>query len=118
VAEKDTNDFVGWMGFKYMEGPVNKHTNYYDFGYRLARRFWGKGYATESSKAALDYGLETLQLKGIYAMTDINNLASRNVLEKVGFNYIETFGYDAAEPIWRERGQPTTWYKLIQPTVL
>jgi len=110
VAEKATNDFMGWVGHKYMKGPVNGHSDYDDFGYRLARRFWGKGYATESGKAALDYGISNLGMKDIYAMTDINNKASRHVLEKLGFRYTGNFNYDA-EPNWRTPGELTTWYK-------
>ena len=111
VIEKSSDEFAGWSGFKFMKGPVNKHSDFYDFGYRLAKKFWGKGYATESGIAALQYGIETLQLNDIYAMTDIDNKASRRVLEKLGFKYIETFNYDS-DPNWRTEGEPTTWYEL------
>jgi RimJ/RimL family protein N-acetyltransferase len=93
-----------------MKDTINGHTDFYDFGYRMMRRFWGKGYATESGIAAFRYGTDTMQLKEIFAMTDVDNLASRRVLEKVGLKYIETFNYDA-EPNWRSPGEPTTWYK-------
>ncbi len=112
VLEKGTNDFVGWTGYKFMEGPVNAHTNYYDFGYRLMRKFWGKGYATESGRASLQYGIEKLGYKDIYGMTDINNGASRHILEKLGFRFIENFAYDA-RPDWRATGELTTWYKWM-----
>jgi len=111
VVEKATGDFVGWTGFKFMKGPINGHSGYYDFGYRLARRFWGKGYATEAGKASLHYGINTLHLKDIYCMTDVNNAASRRILEKLGMAYVDTF-YWAAEPAWRKEGEPTTWYEL------
>lgn len=111
VLEKATNDFVGWLGFKWMQGPVNGHTNFYDFGYRLTRKHWGKGYASEGSKAAMKYGQEQLGFKNIYAMTDVDNKASRRVLEKTGLQYVETFAYDA-EPNWRGPGEPATWYKM------
>ena len=112
VIEKASNEFAGWVGFKYMAGPINQHSNFYDFGYRFARRFWGMGYASEAGRAALNHGIESLGFKDIYAMTDIDNGASRRVLEKLGFKYIETFDYDA-EPGWRTEGQPTTWYKWM-----
>lgn len=115
VIEKSTNEFVGWTGFKHMIGPANGHTNFCDFGYRLAHRFWGKGYATESGLAAVKYGLRILKLQDIYAMTDVDNIASRRVLEKTGFKLMEIFNYDA-EPNWREPGQPTTWYQYIHPS--
>ena len=110
VIEKETNDFVGWTGLKLMKEKVNGYIEFYDFGYRLARRFWGRGYATESGRASLDYGINELRLNEIYGMTDVNNGASRHILEKLGFVFIETFPYDGG-PGWREPGEQATWYK-------
>ena len=110
ILDKATNEFVGWTGFKLIRETINHHTNYYDFGYRLKRKFWGKGYATESGISALSHGIQNLQLKEIYGMTDVNNFASRRVLEKIGLKYIETFNYDG-EPTWTAVGEPTTWYE-------
>jgi len=112
VLDKATNEFIGWTGFKWMKDTINHHSNYHDFGYRLKRKFWGKGLATESALAAMNYGMETLGLNDIYAMTDVNNMASRHVLEKIGMQYIETFPYDG-DPFWTEAGAPTTWYQKI-----
>jgi RimJ/RimL family protein N-acetyltransferase len=111
VTDKATGDFIGWTGFKLMKEKVNGYVDYYDFGYRLARKYWGKGYATESGKAALQHGLETLQLRGIYAMTDVDNAASRRVLEKLGFVCEKIFEYDGVLT-WRTESEPTTWYSL------
>jgi len=113
VLELGTNEFVGWTGWKFMKGPLNGHTDFYDFGYRLTRKFWGKGYATESARAALSYGFETLHFNNAYAMTDVNNAASRKILEKIGFKYIETFKW-TLEPTWRKEGEPTTWFKYFK----
>lgn len=109
VIEKETNTFVGWTGFKYIKETVNGHVHYYDFGYRYAQNYWGKGYATEAGAAALKYGLAFLKLSPVYAMTDINNTGSRKVLEKLGFTYVETFPYESATLAYNG---PTTWYKL------
>ena len=111
VIEKATGEFAGWTGFKYYNAEVNGHINHYDFGYRFAQRCWGKGYATESGRAALQYGLQTLQLRNVYAMTDVDNAASRRILEKLGFRFDGIFAYNA-QPDWREAGEPTTWYAL------
>ncbi len=111
IIEKQTNEFVGWTGFKLMKEKVNGYFNFIDFGYRLKEKFWGLGYATEAGKAALLYGLEHFHFAPVYGMTDINNHASRNVLEKLGFKLIEVFDYDGM-PNWRDPGAKTTWYKL------
>jgi RimJ/RimL family protein N-acetyltransferase len=113
VIQKKDGAFVGWTGFRFIPETINKHSNYYDFGYRLCSRFWGQGYATESGKAALQYGLQSLQLKDVYAMTHPDNMASRKVLEKIGFNYTGLFPFDC--PVyanWRPLGESVTWFEL------
>lgn len=116
VIEKQSGDFVGWSGLKLMKEPVNKHINFYDIGYRLIKKHWGKGYATESGIAARDYAFTTLNAKEIFAMTDVENTASRKALEKIGLHYVETFVYDAS-PGWREEGELATWYKMVNPAL-
>jgi len=111
VIEKGTNEFIGWVGFKLMTEKVNDHINYYDFGYRFTKNKWGMGIATEASIAVMKYGIEILKLKVIFAMTDVDNRASRRVLEKLGFQLKEIFNYDA-KPIWRKEQEPTTWYEF------
>jgi [ribosomal protein S5]-alanine N-acetyltransferase len=112
VALKDTGEFIGWTGFKLVTEKVNGHINHYDFGYRHIRKYWRKGYAYEAAKAALDYGIETMGIKDIYAMTAIDNAGSRRVLEKLGFHLEEIFPYDGSF-VWIH-GQPITWYKLYE----
>lgn len=100
VVLKETDEFIGWTGFKRITEPVNKHVHHLDFGYRHLRRFWRQGYAYEAAKAALDYGIEVLGFWDIYGMTDVDNTASRRLLERLGFRLMEIFAYDAP-PLWR-----------------
>jgi RimJ/RimL family protein N-acetyltransferase len=117
VLDKKDESFLGWTGFKWMAEPINGHINFYDFGYRFQRRAWGQGIATESGRAALEYGLRTLGYKPVYAMTDPANGASRHILEKLGFRYVETFHYDGPTAwSWRPADDPLcTWYVLDLP---
>lgn len=112
VTLKDTGEFIGWTGFKRFTETVNNHINHLDFGYRHMRRHWGQGYAYEAAKASLDYGIDTLGFKDIYAMTDVDNLGSRHLLEKLGFEYKKTFAYDG--PSAEFNGLPVTWYELTE----
>ena len=60
VELKETGEFIGWCGLRlYTEYTFNNHTNFYDIGYRLQQKFWGKGYATEASVACLQYAWNT-----------------------------------------------------------
>lgn len=110
VELKEDGSFIGWTGWKFVQQTVNGHANEYDFGYRHLRRYWGQGYAYEAAKAALDYGLDVLGFRGVYAMTDVENGASRHILEKLGFEFKEIIPYDGP-PFWRENF-PVTWYEL------
>jgi len=112
VIEKETGDFLGWVGFKLIQELTNNHINFYDFGYRFVRRSWGRGFATEASIASLHFGKKELKLPDIYAMTDVNNGASRHILEKLGFQLLETFRFER-NPGWRtDDDLEATWYKL------
>ena len=57
-------------------------------GYSLLPPHWGKGYATELSKAGLHYVFTETSIDPIYAYTETANLPSQQVLVKSGFNYI------------------------------
>lgn len=102
IIEKETNSFVGWGGFKFVTELTNGHQNYYDLGYRLIKRFWGKGYATETCQGSIGYAFNELQLSTIYAIADSENLASRKVLEKCSFQYVEMFDYFSLPHCWYE----------------
>lgn len=103
VVDKLTNECVGWSGLKYFNEPLNNHHNFYELGYRFKKKHWGKGFATESSNAILEYGFKNLNVDSIFAITDPKNLNSKKVLSKLGFTLEETFDYD---------GDMTDWFEL------
>jgi ribosomal-protein-alanine N-acetyltransferase len=105
VTEKVTNKFVGWTGLKLMKETVNNHNNYYDLGYRLIKKYWGKGYATETALASLAYGFNELKLPEIFAMADVQNAGSNAVLKKAGLQFMEVF---------HEDGIPHNWYRITR----
>jgi len=102
VIEKQSGDFIGWAGLKLVTQTINNRTNYYDVGYRLIPRYWGRGYATELCRASVDYGFNVLKLDLVCATASMHNLASRKVLEKTGLKFIEEFLYDNHHEAWYE----------------
>ena len=100
IIEKSTGSFVGWTGFKYITQPINGKANYYDLGYRLIERYWGKGIATETAKACLQYAFENLTLTEVCGICEVENTASRNVLQKCGMKLLSTFDYDNEPHYW------------------
>jgi ribosomal-protein-alanine N-acetyltransferase len=105
MVEKASGNFIGWTGLKLVRNTVNNHTDFYDLGYRLIKKYWGKGYATESAIACRDYGFNMLHQDKLCAITDVNNLDSRKVLEKAGFKCLETFDYEGEPHFWLEAGR-------------
>ncbi|WP_417366259.1 GNAT family N-acetyltransferase [Flavobacterium beibuense] len=108
VVLKETNEFIGWAGFK-RERNVNGHEVFCDLGYRFLKKHWGKGYASESAKAFVEHGFTVMKLEKINAYADAVHTASRKVLEKVGLQYIETFDLDGVEEVWYEMLNPNTY---------
>jgi RimJ/RimL family protein N-acetyltransferase len=85
---KGGNEFIGW--FMLLPDPaVGKDTA--ELGYRLRKRFWGKGYATEGALALVRHGFVDADVRRIYAETMAVNTGSRRVMEKVGLQYELTY---------------------------
>jgi RimJ/RimL family protein N-acetyltransferase len=105
AIEKSSGNFIGWSGLKFIVEPENNRTHFHDVGYRLAPHYWGKGYATESAKAAIRYGFLEMGLSEIIGTAHIENKASRHALEKCGLTYIEKFA-------WKDF--PCDWLKITR----
>ena len=75
--------FIGVVGLGAIsfEAPF---TPAVDVAWRLARPYWGRGYAVEAAKTVLDYGFEQLGLSEIVALTVPANRRSRRVMERLG----------------------------------
>ncbi|OEK09461.1 GNAT family N-acetyltransferase [Flavivirga aquatica] len=106
AIEKSSGDFIGWSGLRLnTEYNMNGFTKYYDVGYRFIKKYWGKGYATESGKAAVDYAFNILKLTELYATAEIENQASHKALLKIGLEYVEDFYFEEDE-------LNLSWYKI------
>lgn len=100
IVDKQTQDFIGWTGFKYVTEETNKHKNYFDLGYRLRQKYWGMGIATESAFACLTYAFDFMKLEEVFAMADCRNEGSNKILTKLGFRCMETFDLDGIPHYW------------------
>lgn len=80
--EKMTDRLVGFCGLKFLEDLGET-----DVGYRFLPRCWGRGYATESARAVMRYGSETLGLSRIIGLVEPDNIGSVRVLEKLGLAF-------------------------------
>ena len=79
VEEKSSGKFVGRIGFYNPAGWPG-----FELGWTLARESWGKGYATEGARRALQFGFEDLRRQRIISLIDPANLPSIRVAERIG----------------------------------
>jgi ribosomal-protein-alanine N-acetyltransferase len=102
VVEKESNQLIGTCGLGYQRDgglPV-------EFGYSLARAYWGRGLATEAARACLRYVFEHLSLAEIAASVDSRNVASQRVLEKIGFVLQRTEQLEDGVDFWYTATRP------------
>ncbi|MES2560181.1 MAG: GNAT family N-acetyltransferase [Bacteroidota bacterium] len=100
VVEKESGKVIGWAGLKFITEVENNRTRFHDVGYRLNQKYWGKGYATESAKAAIKFGFEKLQLTEIIGSANVANIQSRKALEKCGLTFVEKFYWKDIQCDW------------------
>jgi RimJ/RimL family protein N-acetyltransferase len=94
------DQFVGWWILepptRADQGPVAGQA---ELGYRLLRRYWRQGLASEGARELLRHGFTKLGLRRIFAETMAVNEASRATMAAVGMQYVRTFPADWEEPI-------------------
>jgi len=88
AIEKPTGDFLGWFHFRPREGTVPDQV---ELGYRFRKSAWGKGYATEGSRALLRKGFTESGVQRVTAEAMAANMPSRRVMEKAGLRLVRTF---------------------------
>lgn len=81
---KENNEFMGWCGLK-LRPELDDEV---DLGYRLAPRYWGRGYATEAATESLRFGFLQKKLPEITGRAHVDNIASQTVLQKIGLQYV------------------------------
>lgn len=83
IVKQKSMKVIGSVGLHPDKRRDNPNTR--NLGYVLNEKFWGKGYATEASFAALDYAFNILKVD-LVSITHLSfNIASKRVVEKLGF---------------------------------
>jgi [ribosomal protein S5]-alanine N-acetyltransferase len=85
VVEDSSGAVIGYCGLSRFPGRCAAGDT--EIGFRLARPYWGRGFATEAACAVRDHAFETLALPRLIAIIDPGNLASIRVAEKIGMRY-------------------------------
>lgn len=103
-ATEHEGRFIGWFHLY----PADEVPEEMELGYRLTRESWGKGLGTEGSRALLDHAWFGLGVPSVSATTDVENIRSRRVMQKIGMSFAEDFLYDGQLPSVR--------YRIARPT--
>ena len=96
AIEKPAGEFLGWFHFRPREGASPDEA---ELGYRLRKPAWGKGYATEGSRALIRKGFTEFGVQRVVAEAMAVNLASRRVMEKAGLTLVRSFHQPWPYPI-------------------
>ena len=100
-----TASLIGAIGLSRVRFPA-PFTPAVEIGWRLARAYWGQGYAFEAARATLDDGFFRLRLDEIVAFTNPANRRSWKLMERLGMtrNPSEDFdfpGFAEGHPLRR-----------------
>jgi RimJ/RimL family protein N-acetyltransferase len=97
VELKEEKQFIGFVGLSIPTAKL-PCSPCVEVGWRLAFPYWGKGYASEAARGALEVGFERLCLPEIVSFTAIKNQRSRAVMERLGMILAaETFEHPSIE---------------------
>ena len=93
VELRESSEFIGFTGLSVPRRTFS-FSPCVEVGWRLARQFWGRDFATEAARAALRVAFERLSLSEIVSFTAVGNLRSRAVMERIGMrNTNQDFEY-------------------------
>nr|BBH86665.1 alanine acetyltransferase [Thermosporothrix sp. COM3] len=107
ITLKNDDTLIGICGFHHFRAEHRVA----ETGYELAQAHWRKGIMFEAMTAILSFGFTELNLHRVEAIIDIENIASKTLLEKLGFTYEGTLRerYDQEGELLDE-----TYYGLLK----
>ena len=108
LYEKASGNFIGQAGLIYL--AYNDKQPDIEVGYRLHKRYWGRGFATEIAKALISWGFQHLPIDHLIAVINPDNTKSEAVLKKLGMHYVgiiqayggEVMKFEILKNEWRE----------------
>jgi RimJ/RimL family protein N-acetyltransferase len=107
--------FLGFTGLAVpaFEAPF---TPCVELGWRLARAYWGCGFATEAARACLELAFGELSLQEVLAFTVPQNLRSRAVMQRLGMQHDALGDFEHPRLPQGHALRPHVLYRLARPT--
>lgn len=84
IFELAADELIGCCGIR----PFKTDPHSYELGFHLRKKYWGRGYASEAARAAINYSFDVLKADKLYAGHHPQNKASEKLLMRLGFQYI------------------------------
>jgi RimJ/RimL family protein N-acetyltransferase len=113
-------DFCGFVGLN----PVPFKVSFSDpadpaieIGWRLTKKFWGFGYASEAARACVDFAFGELGIAELVSFTAVGNSNSRSVMERIGMTRDPADDFDNPEIAEDNPLRPHVLYRLKSPYV-
>ncbi len=100
AVNKDCHPFMGFVGL-HMHSPSADLpcSPCVEIGWRLHKKYWGMGYATEAATAVLQFAFTQLDLEEVVSFTAVTNSASQAVMQRIGMsNTGKNFYHPALAP--------------------
>ncbi len=100
IYSLNNDDFIGCCGLR----PYKNQRGIYELGFHLRKEYWGWGYAIECAAAMIKYAFSSLNALELKAGHNPNNVASKKVLLKLGFEYEKDEYYEPTglyHPLYR-----------------
>ncbi|QEH77551.1 GNAT family N-acetyltransferase [Sphingomonas sp. C8-2] len=114
IERRDDGAFMGFCGLKPgaagtpIEGRI-------EIGWRLARAYWGQGYAREAAQASLDWAWRHLDADAVWAITVPANVRSWGLMERLGMSRRHDLDFDHPLPGLEERLKAHVTYSIERP---
>ena len=86
VERRSDGEFLGMCGLHHQQSFPDD----VEIAWRFASQHWGRGYATEAARGWLEYGFATLGLPRIISITDLDNVRSLAVMQRLGMTFVES----------------------------
>jgi RimJ/RimL family protein N-acetyltransferase len=88
-----TGEFIGFTGLSVPRFDAH-FTPAVEIGWRLARPFWGYGYASEAARRVLGFAFRDLGLPGLVSFTSVTNVRSQAVMKRIGMTHDPADDFD------------------------
>lgn len=111
VELRQSREFIGFIGLEHVSDAM-PFAPAVEIGWRIDKRFWGKGLAPEGARACLAYAFARLALDEVVSFTARENQPSYRVMEKIGMRRDKSRDFDhplvdAASPL-----RPHVFYRI------